>query len=112
MRFNALPANDTGLPVITLLGDEPSLSSPALVKWCAEIGRTTADVLAIMFKLPVRPSIVAMFEAEMREEVGAAINATTHATEQERHHLTQIAWVAFDRRLAIHQRSAHYGGRA
>lgn len=27
MPFNAIPANDTGLPVITRLGDEPSLLS-------------------------------------------------------------------------------------
>lgn len=112
MPFNAFPANDTGLPAIALLGDEPPLSSQALADWCADIGRTTADVLAVLSKLPAKASVIAAFEAEMRDEVGAAIDAVSHATDEERSHLVQVAWVAFDRRLAIHQRSAPYGGRA
>lgn len=113
MPFNAIPANDTGLPIITLLGDEPSMSPLALADWCAEIGRTTADVLAVLSKtLPPKTSIMGKFEAEMREEVGAAIDATTHATDEERNHLTQIAWVAFDRRLALHAQASPYAGRA
>ncbi|ALN75822.1 hypothetical protein [Aureimonas sp. AU20] len=112
MLFNATPASDTGLPVVTHLGDEPSLSPLALADWCAEIGRTTADVLAVLFKLPAKPSTLALFEAEMREEVGAAIDAITRATDEKRSYLIQVAWVAFDRRLALHRRALPYGGSA
>jgi hypothetical protein len=112
MPFNAIPANDTALPIHIPMDDRPALSDQQLADWCADIGRTTADVLAIMFVLPAKPVILAMFEADMREEVGAAIDAAFHATDEERQHFGQIAWVAFDRRLALHTRALPYGGTA
>lgn len=113
MPFNVSTASATRLPAITLLGDEPSISSQGLADWCAEIGRTTADVLAVLSTtLPAKPHVIASFEAEMREEVGTAIDATCYATDDERNHLIQVAWLAFDRRLAVHVRAAPFAGRA
>lgn len=87
------------------------LSQQQLADWCASIGQTSADLLAIRFRLPASRSIIATFETEMSEEVGAIIDATTHATDEERHHLMNVAWIAFDQRLAIHRPQRPFSGR-
>ncbi|WP_153005309.1 hypothetical protein [Aureimonas ureilytica] len=80
--------------------------------WYASVGRITAEVLTIPLPLSTSPSVTAWFKAEMREDVGVSIAAATNATEEQRHHLTRVAWLAFDRWLARHQRLALLSGTA
>lgn len=102
---------DQPAPVHPPLGSGPAALDPRLSDWCASIGRITADVLALMFLLPAPPHVVALFEAEMRGEVGAEMDALGMPDDLRRH-LMDVAWVAFDRRLSLHRSALPYGGRA
>jgi hypothetical protein len=85
-------------------GDTPSAIAAA-------IGRETADLTAILFRLLLRPHVRAMYEAEIQDEV-AAIFGDADLDPAEAENCRLVAWLAFDRRLALHACNHRMGGRA
>lgn len=89
----------------------PSSNGDTAAALAGSIGRETADLAAILFALPLRPYVRAMFEAEIQDEV-AAIFGDADLDPAEAENCRLVAWLAFDRRLALHARSQKMGGRA
>ncbi|WP_416356329.1 hypothetical protein ACLNGM_20200 [Aureimonas phyllosphaerae] len=83
---------------------------PAIVLLCAAIGRTAADVAALLFVQPVPIAIRDLFEGEIRQAVAAELLTRPELGERERMHLEDIAWIAFDRRMERHERHRALAG--
>lgn len=72
-----------------------------LAIWCASIGRTAADVAALLFKMPAPEVVRELFEDEIRQTVTVELLARK-MDDAERQHMEDIAWIAFDRRMDRH----------
>ena len=103
MLINAFPANATPLPAniigAEMHGDKMPTGSN-LPAWAASIGRTTADVAALMFHLPLAPEFRPVFEDTIRREVAAELLGNPAVSDDECQHLEDIAWLAFDHRIS------------
>lgn len=102
--------------VITLAPVRASHGAPAsaseATSLAAEVGRQTADIAAVMFRFPVRQNVRAMFEAEIQDEVADLFSDDAELDPAECEQCRLVAWLAFDRRLALHARNQDRGGRA
>lgn len=81
-----------------------------LTQWCATIGRTAADCAALLFRLPMPASAYAICESQIRAHVAAELVEVDGLMDVERHHLENVAWLAFDRRLSQHTLMLPFGG--
>lgn len=114
MLNNATPANATPLPVVLALtsaADAAEMISPR-AEWAASVGRIAADVAALTFRLPLPRHLRDLFEDTVRREVAAELLPIAHLSDEERHQLEDIAWLAFDRRVSHHAATGHLRGRA
>ena len=84
----------------------------ALAPWCASIGRTAADCAALLFRLPMPANAYAICEDQIRRHVAGELVAVDGLMDTERAALENVAWLAFDRRLALHTRTLPYAGSA
>lgn len=118
MNAHVHPAHGTSLPAIlravTVSGAaliEPE-APPPLVLWCASVGRTAADVAALLFAQPMPAPLREVFEVEIRQAIAAEFLARPGLDEDERDHLEDVAWIAFDRRIDLHGRNPAIKGAA
>lgn len=111
MNAHIHPASVTSLPLIlrnvVVAPAEPEAPSP-LAMWCASIGRTAADVAALLFKMPMPDPVRHIFEDEIRQTIAAEL-LTRQVDEDERRHMEDVAWIAFDHRMERHQQTGGGG---
>lgn len=119
MNMHVHPAHVASLPVILREISGPHRSPegmgvthippgtlarpPRLGLWCAAVGRTAADVAALLFDQPMCQSLREVFEAEIRQAIAAEALSYPSVTDHERQHLEDVAWIAFDHRLERHE---------
>lgn len=72
-----------------------------LAMWCASIGKTAADVAALLFKMPAPVVVREIFEDEIRQTIAAEL-LIRQVDDTEWQHMEDVAWLAFDRRMERH----------
>lgn len=85
---------------------------PAIILLCASIGRTAADVAALMFALPIPTCLREVFEFQIRQAVMSELLTKAEVSDAVQQHAEDIAWITFDRRLERHAWSSVMEGRA
>lgn len=109
MNMQCHPAELASLPVI--LGEvvvppehlaEPE-APPAIFLLCASIGRTAADVAALLFRLPIPECLREVFEFEIRQAVTSEVLKGEDISDEDHQHAEDMAWLAFMRRMDRHE---------
>ncbi|RIY03492.1 hypothetical protein D3218_01660 [Aureimonas flava] len=118
MNVHIRPAHVASLPAILRdVAVSPAVlaepeAPPAIALLCASIGRTAADVAALLFTLPMPECLREVFEVEIRQAIVAELLTRPAIDDVERKHMEDVAWIAFDRRLERHEWRCALGGKA